>query len=207
MSVKGCIFKGCAAVVVISVLAIGVTTYFTWKAAKAFSSKKPSIHPIARLSPGHEGELRLRIQEFETRTKANQDATIELSSDEINGLIAASAYAGKVHVVIENGHFTTHVSLPLDKVPGFAGEYFNGSLGMEFSIHSGLIAIKADHIEASGKTVPVRFMEPMQQTFQAFLNEIIQNDPETREIFSKVKKLRVKGNKLLIQTSPTIPED
>src|SRR6516225_2913499 len=78
--------------------------------------------------------VRERWQDFEQKTRAGQPAEIDLSADDINGLIAASVdLHGKVFASIEGNQLRLQTSVPIGGFFGRHDCYFNGDVVIELN--------------------------------------------------------------------------
>ena len=100
-----------------------------------------------------------RWQDFEQKTRAGQPAEIELSADDVNGLIAASPdLRGKVFASLEGNQLRLETSLPIGKVLGRAGYYFNGDVIVETTGEQSLQDPHFSRITINGEQVPTDFL-------------------------------------------------
>jgi hypothetical protein len=103
--------------------------------------------------------VRERWQDFEQKTRAGQPAEIELSADDINGLIAASQdIRGKVFASIEGNHLHLQTSVPIGGLFGRPGYYFNGDVTIELNGLQSLENPAFGQITVNGEQVPTDFL-------------------------------------------------
>jgi len=103
--------------------------------------------------------VRERWQDFEQKTRAGQPAEIELSADDINGLIAASQdIRGKVFASIEGNHLHLQTSVPIGGFLGRPGYYFNGDVTIELNGPQSLENPAFGQITVNGEQVPTDFL-------------------------------------------------
>jgi hypothetical protein len=91
---------------------------------------------------------------FEKAAKHGQPASVQLSADEINGLIAASHARGKVFVAIENNVGRVQVSMQLKGVYMLNGRYLNGTATVEASPDGDPAKARISNIVLGGQSVP-----------------------------------------------------
>ena len=100
-----------------------------------------------------------RWQDFEQKTRAGQPAEIELSADDINGLIAASDdMHGKVFASIEGNQLRLQTSVPIGGFFGRPGYYFNGDVTIELNGAQSLENPQFRRITVNGEQVPTDFL-------------------------------------------------
>ena len=99
--------------------------------------------------------VRERWQDFEQKTRAGQAAEIELTADDINALIAADRDArGKVFASINGNQLRLQATVPLGKILGRPGYYFNGDMTVEFKGAESLDNPQLNRIVVNGEQVP-----------------------------------------------------
>src|SRR5215469_9161783 len=105
-----------------------------WLAKTRSIAQAPAPVPEFSGSEQQIQRVRERWQDFEQKTRAGQPAEIELSADDINGLIAASQdIRGKVFASIEGNHLHLQTSVPIGGFLGRPGYYFNGDVTIELN--------------------------------------------------------------------------
>jgi len=106
-----------------------------------------------------------RWQNFEHAVRERQPVEIELTADDINGLIAANRHArGKAFVSIEGNRLSLQTSLPLNKYLGQSRYYLSGDITIQSDAAASLakprlesvavIASQCRTISWIGNTVP-----------------------------------------------------
>src|SRR4029077_18428727 len=100
-----------------------------------------------------------RWQDFEQKSRAGQPAEIELSADDINALIATSDdVRGKVFASIDGDQLRLQASLPIGRVLGRPGYYFNGDVIIELKGAQSLDRPRLSRITINGEQVPTDFL-------------------------------------------------
>jgi hypothetical protein len=100
-----------------------------------------------------------RWQDFEQKTRAGQPAEIELSSDDVNSLIATNRdVRGKVFASIEGNQLRIQASVPLGEFLGRPGYYFNGDVVIEPNGAQPLENPQFNRITINGEQVPTDFL-------------------------------------------------
>ena len=170
----GCFARGCVILLVFAiVLAIACFAGMYWGLSRHSAlfygsywlAKTRSIAqaptPIPEFSGSDQqiGSVSERWQDFEQKTRAGQLAEIELSADDINGLIATSADArGKVFVAIDGNQLRLQASVPIGQFLGRPGYYFNGDVTIELNGAQPLDNPQFSRITINGEQVPTDFL-------------------------------------------------
>jgi hypothetical protein len=103
--------------------------------------------------------VRERWQDFEQKARAGQPTEIELSADDINGLIATSEdMHGKVLASIEGNQLRLQASVPIGGFFGRPGYYFNGDVAVELSGAQSLENPQFKRVTVNGEQVPNDFL-------------------------------------------------
>jgi hypothetical protein len=166
----GCFARGCLILLVFAVvLAIACFAGMYWGLHRHSAlfyggywlTKTRSIAeapvPLPEFSASDEQiqSVRERWQDFEQKTRAGQSAEIELTADDINGLIATNRdIRGKVFVSIEGDQFRAQTSVPLGEFLGRPGYYFNGNITVEFRGVQSLENPQLNRIVVNGEQLP-----------------------------------------------------
>ena len=170
----GCFARGCLILLIFAiVLAIACFAGMSWGLhrhsalfygsywlAKTRSlAEAPTPLPEFTSSDQQIHTVRERWQDFEQKTRAGQPAEIELSADDINGLIAASEdIHGKVFASIEGTHLRLQTSMPIGGFFGRPGYYFNGDVTIELNGTQSLENPQFSRITVNGEQVPTDFL-------------------------------------------------
>lgn len=170
----GCLARGCLILLVFAiVLAIACFAGMYWglhrHSALFYGSywlakthalaDAPAPVPEFTASEQEIQAARERWQDFEQKTRAGQPAEIELSADDINGLIAASDdLHGKVFVSIEDNNLRLQISVPIGGFFGRPGYYFNGDVTIELNGAQSLENPQFRRITVNGNQVPTDFL-------------------------------------------------
>jgi hypothetical protein len=170
----GCFARGCLILLVFAiVLAIACFAGMYWglhrHSALFYGSywlaKTRSIAEAPKPIPEFSGSdqqiqsVRERWQDFEQKTRASQPAQIELSADDINGLISTSAEVrGKVFVSIEGNQLRLQISVPIGGFLGRPGYYFNGDVTIELNGAQLVDNPQLSRVIVNGEQVPTDFL-------------------------------------------------
>jgi hypothetical protein len=130
-----------------------------WLAKTRSISEAPSPVPDFSASEQQMRSLRERWQDFEQQTRAGQPAEIELNADDINGLIATSPdMRGKLFASVEGNQLRLQASVPIGKILGRPGYYFNGDVVVELAGAQSLDNPDLGRITINGEQVPTDFL-------------------------------------------------
>ncbi len=170
----GCFARGCLIVLVFAiVLAIACFAGMYWGLhrhsalfygsywlAKTRSiAQAPTPVPEFSASDQQIQSFRERWQDFEQKTRAGQPAEIELSSDDVNSLIATSDdVRGKVFASVEGNQLHLQASVPIGGFLGRPGYYFNGDVIIVLNGAQPLDNPQFNRITINGEQVPSDFL-------------------------------------------------
>src|SRR5215813_8556321 len=130
-----------------------------WLAKTRSIAQAPTPIPEFSTSEQQIRSVSERWQDFEQKTRAGQPAEIELSADDINGLIATSGDArGKVFVAIDGNQLRLQASVPIGQFLGRPGYYFNGDVTIELNGAQPLDNPQFSRITINGEQVPTDFL-------------------------------------------------
>lgn len=169
---RGCFGKGCLTILSVAVVAILLLTVGGYFFAKqSFFSSKPMALPIRELSSEQLTETRQRVRTFKSTAAEKSEPDLiapvargqnqlELSSDEINGLIAANKRTrGHAFVTLSGNAATAQLSIPADKLTGAEGRYLNGSFVIETAGPTAPARIAVKKTQANGWPVPSAILQ------------------------------------------------
>jgi hypothetical protein len=170
----GCFARGCLIVLVFAiVLAIACFAGMYWGLhrhsalfygsywlAKTRSiAQAPTPVPEFSVSDQQIQSFRERWQDFEQKTRAGQPAEVELSSDDVNSLIATSEdLRGKVFASVETNQLRLQASVPIGGFLGRPGYYFNGDVIIVLNGAQPLDNPQFSRITINGEQVPSDFL-------------------------------------------------
>jgi len=96
-----------------------------------------------------------RWQNFEHAVRERQPVEIELTADDINGLIAANRHArGKAFVSIEGNRLSLQTSLPLNKYLGQSRYYLSGDITIQSDAAASLAKPRLESVAVNSQPVP-----------------------------------------------------
>jgi hypothetical protein len=166
----GCFTRGCLILLVFAIvliLACCAGLYWGYRNHSAvvrgayFLAKTHAITDSPRPLPQYnapEQEIQAvkgRWQDFEHAVQERQPAEIELTADEINGLIEANRHArGKAFVSIEGNRLSLQTSVPLGKFLGQSGYYLSGDITIQSDAAASLAKPRLESVALNSQPVP-----------------------------------------------------
>jgi hypothetical protein len=130
-----------------------------WMAKTRSIAEAPSPVPEFTTSDQQTQSVRERWQEFEQKTRAGQPAEIELSADDINGLIATNDdVRGKVFASVEGDQLRLQTSVPIGGFLGRPGYHFNGDVVIKLDGPQSLDNPQFSRITVNGEQLPTDFL-------------------------------------------------
>jgi hypothetical protein len=206
----GCFGWGCAIVVVLVLLIGGLVAgigYFGYSKISNLTSTAPTT---VQSFDGGDATYQSALQKTNTFSQAvqqNQPATIELSADEINTLIARDPDFAKsqIHAFISmtGDRGDLQVSLPTNLIPyglikdrflnveaSFTPQFDSANKTLNFTLHS---------FSFAGGTVPPAQLPTIQNNINPLLNTQLQNSADARSILSRAQNIEIRDGKLVIQ--------
>ena len=130
-----------------------------WLAKTRSIAEAPTPIPEFSASDQQIQLVRDHWQDFEQKARAGQPAEIELSADDINGLIAITEdVRGKVFASIDGNQLRLQASLPIGGVLGRPGYYFNGDVVIELKGAESLDSPQFSRITINGGQAPTDFL-------------------------------------------------
>ena len=130
-----------------------------WLAKTRSIAEAPTPVPEFSTSDQQSQSFQERWQDFEQKTRAAQAAEIELSSDDLNSLIASSQdIRGKVFASVESSQLRLQASVPIGDLLGWPGYYFNGDVIFVLNGVQPLDNPEFSRITINGEQVPSDFL-------------------------------------------------
>jgi hypothetical protein len=215
----GCFGCGCAILVAIVALFIvlaivGSRVVYSW--GQSYTSPTPVTVPITDRGDAVYSSARQKIDAFGDAFERMQPATLHLSSDEINTLIARDpAYAdlrGHLHVTLQNDQAVVDSSNLIgdlgktalgpkgSNVP-LADRYLNaqstGTIGFESTTHT--VSFSLTTVQANGQTMSATTCAVLNIYFNLFLNQALQKDQVARDFLARVQKADIENGELVLE--------
>ncbi|MDD2706985.1 MAG: hypothetical protein PHV34_03170 [Verrucomicrobiae bacterium] len=154
-------------------------------------------------------QLRLRAatkkwDDFHAARAAGKKARVELSAQELNDIftnLMEFRMSGDKRVStkfdFEDDKITVRVNRPLDDIPGFKGEIFNGVVVFIPQISDGELSLKIESVRISDKATPKRIVDYLNHPqFLAFLKK----HPVLNSLMKGVSRMEVAKKKLILES-------
>jgi len=191
-----CIFVGLA-------LITGVAAYFGFRKARGFMEQFAQPQPLAlpsiRYSPQDLAALQQRIDAFLAEARAGQtNARLALSANDLNALIASTAFSNRVYVSLEGDVVTGQISLPFEELgmPLFRGRYLNGLSRLEVGCGGGVFSVTMKNVAVNGISVPDHYQGWIQK--QNFVSNMATN-VLTQDALNRVGRIGVVNQQLILE--------
>jgi hypothetical protein len=166
-----------------------------WLAKTRSIAEAPMPVPGLTASDQQIQAVQERWQDFGQKTRAGQPAEIELSADDINGLIAASDdMHGKVFASIEGNQLRLQTSVPIGGFFGRPGYYFNGDVIIELNGAQSLEDPQFRRITVNGEQVPTDFLNWRYRSRQ--LREYLSDQRNAYDIGT----VEIHGDKIILRS-------
>ena len=163
-----CFLKGCLVLVVLVMLlgvVIGGTGWYLWNSAKPFITSE--LQPLRAFQggPAAEAATGQKLAAFNEQLAAGQRATLSLTGDDLNVLLARdpqlSKYRDRVYLSLVNNQLVVETSFPLvddRSVPSGQRLYANARLVLDASYSSGDFAFLLARFETLAGRQPAPFL-------------------------------------------------
>ncbi|MGH7967919.1 MAG: hypothetical protein ACREIC_04245 [Limisphaerales bacterium] len=202
---RGCLFYGCIAAVVclVAILAAGLFGLHELRLMlEKYTDNKPLPLPSVSMAQAEYDQLERRVDNFRDDLRAGRQAqTLELSSDQLNALIARdadfNALKDKVFVAIDGQQLKAQISLPLRELglPRLKGRYLNGKGTFSLSLRNGILDVRADELEVKGRPVPPTYMDAIRrQNLATSAND----NPRASVGLNQLQNIEIRDGKLLL---------
>jgi hypothetical protein len=171
-----------------------------------FTDVAPMPLPTVHLSAEDLDRLQRRIDSFKDAVRSGRPtAPLELTSDEINGLINSdtnmAGLKGKVYVTMDDGHLRGQLSVPLAQLglSVFRGRYLNGTGTFSVSLQNGTLAVRPEAIQVKGKLLPWIYMNKLRDQNLA---DGVNNNSHASVALNHLQNIQVKEGKLVLVPKP-----
>ncbi len=208
---KGCLGCGCAVLVAI-VLLLAVLAFLFYRkfdaVAQTYTSSAPADIPTTDGGDAVYRATQAKLNTFTQALQQNRPATLRLSADEINTLIARdpgyAALHGKVHVSLEGDTAEIQSSLQLGQVEKIylADRYFNSdaTLGLGFIPATHSIVLDVRRLQLSGQPLPPSANQSLSQTLSTMVNQQLQLNSQAKTFLDRAQKIDVESGELVIES-------
>lgn len=129
--------------------------------------------------------------------KQQEVEEIILTEEELNQLIASDErLRGKVALNIRKPLLFAQVSLPVDRLPGAQGRFFNGELAVRVSIEEGKLQANVVDAKAKGESLPEFILDEI-RAINLFEKVGVSN--KLRSYADRVRSLSIEDDQLRIE--------
>ena len=206
---RGCLFYGCLTgivclVAILVALLLGV--HLVKKMLNEYTDSQPLPLPAVQMTPAQIEQVQQRVTAFWDAVRAGRTApSLELTSDEINALIATNAdfqgWRGKLYVTLEGDKVKGQLSFPLAQLglPRFHGRYLNGTGIFSVSLQNGLLRVMPQEVRVKGKPLPATYMDRIKT--ENLVTQATAN-PGAADALNKLQSIEIKDGKLIIVPKP-----
>ncbi len=225
----GCLGCGCLILALLALLLAGLVggiCYVAYTSASGLTSATPATASSYDGGDPMYQSARQKIADFDHDLKNHHAATIRLSADELNTLIARNPDLAKrgihLYVTLNNNEAQMQWACPTSvlPVPLFAGRYFNGSTDFRVSydpndkaidfdfknleVGNDLVLIGESEENSQASSAKENFMRGFAKSFApAFtksFNDGIRKNPDGAALLDQAKTVEVKDGELVIET-------
>ncbi len=214
----GCFVKGCLLTITILMLCgvgIGAVGLFLYKSAHAYYTEQPvPVRAFAATDEQYQAVL-AKLQPFNEAMNEGRAATVELTADDLNTLIARqpqlAALRGRTFMDIVNGQLVVDLSFPLTDDNSPAQRYINARTTFDASFATGKLTLALRHVsplqgEANEGLLPSMLRSPsflqaysdkLNRDLNGSLHDQARTDPQTGDILGKLRTMVITGDKLV----------
>lgn len=211
----GCVAKGCLTLAVVAILLIAVTGYLSYRGVQMVRGYL-SDHPAnVRVYPATDEQyqaVQQKLAPFVTGLENNQRASVELTADDLNTLVARDPnfadLRGRAAFSLARERLVADLSVPLNV--GRTGErsqiYFNGRFETGLLVDDGVVSLQPRAISVNGASVPRWLMDLLQKPeamkgFDQAFNDNVNQEPKVRDVLRHLRTLRIEGDRLVLTST------
>ena len=209
---------GCLVVVAVAAIAAvfvvrGCTNMLAEQVA-IYTQPEPVPLPEPQLDEGELRALEARVRAFaEAVREGTPTEPLSLEGDELNVLLRLDEDVKKTaesfYLTVENDQLRGLVSFPLEGIStalsgnpitrglgeAMEGRYLNGSGSVSLSFVRGRLFVFLESLEVGGDPVPGEIMDALGQ--ENLAEEALEN-PDLREVLSKIETIKVEDSRVLV---------
>lgn len=222
----GCFAKGCLTVLVIGVLLTVMLGGFGWyvmhSVVSPFLSDRPASIRVRPVTDEEYAAVQQKSAPFVQAMKAGRAASLSLTADDLNALIARDASPdsprGKIFLAIDHNTITADVSYPIEgKQPparslgGSPTSYFNGRVIFDASFADGEFTFVPRKLEPlGGGATPGMitwfldnpgFSRGFNRSFNDGFRKSIDRNPDARDFIDRLQTVIVQNNEVIVTTA------
>ena len=212
---SGCFLKGCLVLVVILMLlgvVIGGTGWYLGRSAQPFLTHEPvALHPFPR-GDAVEAATGQKLAAFNQSLAAGQQATLSLTGDDLNVLLARdpqlSKYRDRVYLSIANNQIVAETSFPLVDDSALRPDqrwYFNARTVLDASYSTGDLAFQLARLETLDRRLPPPPVRSIAKAyFRALSRDYNQDFHERPEQYGDLQQLTAQIHTIIIQNNAVV---
>jgi len=207
----GCCGCGCLFLAVLALLLcalIGGTGYLAYHEIVQVTSTTPVTIPTFDGGDQVYSSAQQKMQAFDHDVQNHVPATLRLSADEINTLIARNPNFSKnniqLYVSMHDDQARLQSSIPSGLFSGntIKGRYLNAdvSFSLSFDNESKMISFNLKSAKVGSTTLPENNLAGIQASTDPAINGILQKTAGFKEIIQQASSIEIKDSELVIQT-------
>jgi hypothetical protein len=206
----GCFGCGCLILALLAVLFLALVMsggYVLYSKVVALTSLVPLAVPSFDGGDEMYNSARQKVVEFDQDLRDHQSATLQLSGDEINTLIARDPRFAKnkilLYVTLSNNAASVQTSVPTGLITYglIPGRYLNGttSFGLDFDSDGKTLNLNLQSLQMGDKEIPQDDLPGLQGLLSPLFNSLLQSDPELKLVLDQAKSIEIQNNELVIE--------
>jgi hypothetical protein len=207
----GCLGVGCIILAVLGLLFLAVVAggcYMGYQKVVSLTSTTATDIPSFHGSDDVYNAAQQKITAFGHDVANHQAATIQLSADEINTLIARNPemirQQARLFVSLANDQVQVQGSIPTDTFVQsiLKDRYvnFDTTFGLGFNSDTKSIELSLHHLQIGDQPTPENLLPTMQAEFTPLLSAELQKYPPANDLLQQAKSIEVKDGELVIET-------
>jgi hypothetical protein len=198
----GCLGCGCLILALLVLLVLGLVagaSYLGYRNVLNLTSTTPSALPAVASTDDLYNSAKQKIADFDHDVKNHQAATVQLSPDEINALIArdptVQKYNIRSYVSFTSDQGRVQMSLPTELLSSgiVRGRYVNldTSFGINFDPPTRSIILNFHNTSFTNAFTPA---------FNQSFNKGVRQNPDGAALLNQAKSIEIKDGELVIET-------
>ncbi len=207
----GCLGCGCLVLGLVVILFVGLVVggfYVGYQKVVGLTSTTPADVPSFNGSDDVFNTAQQKVMAFGHDVQDHQAATIQLSADEINALIARDPelIRQKAHlfVTLTGDEAQVQGSIPTEALSeGFLkNRYlnFDTTFGLGFNPDAKSLDLILHQLKIGDQPTPQNLLPTMQAELTPILNAELQNYPLSKPVLQQAKSITIKDSQLVIET-------
>jgi hypothetical protein len=207
----GCLGCGCLILALLVLLFFGLAggaLYMGYTKIVGLTSTTPATVPSFDGGDDVYNSAQEKIRGFGHDVENHQAATIQLSADELNTLIARNPafiqQKVQLFVTLTNDQAQVQGSIPTNVlIQGILKGRclnFDTTFSLGFNPDTKSLDLTLHHLQIGDQTSPQNLLPTMQAELTPFLNMELQKNPETKNFLDQAKSIEIKDGELVIET-------